>query len=308
MLTGLKNIFKGNTPKAKAAAASNGAIDIIGRRKIWYGLSAIILIIGVVMLAVFGLRLGIDFTGGSNISIDTDKSREEVAVIIESAGIENPQIIESEIGYQIRFSEDIDIEQDLLKAGTEIEQFERVGPSVSRDLAENSLYSLVVVSLAILLYIAFAFRKVEHPFRFSSMAIVALLHDALFVLGVFALAGAFFGVEVDAFIVTAILTVIGFSVHDTIVVFDRVRENLLRRKGDFEVIVNDSINEVFVRSLNTSITTIVVLLALFLFGGASTANFILALLLGMVSGTYSSIFIAAPLMVSWEKLAARRQP
>lgn len=293
----LRKLFK------RPEVVSNGqSVDIVGRRKLWYAISIVFIAVGIGFLAVFGLRFGIDFTGGSEIDVGTDKPREEVVEIVEAEGVENPQVIESETGYQIRFIEDIDIEAALNEAGLEVTRFERVGPSVSRDLARISLYSLAAVSLAIMIYIAFAFRKVEHPFRFGSMAIVALLHDALFVLGMFALLGAVAGVEVDAFIITAVLTVIGFSVHDTIVVFDRIRENLIKREGNFARIVNDSVNEVMVRSLNTSITTVVVLLALFLFGGASTANFILALLLGMVSGTYSSIFIASPLLVTWQKL------
>ncbi len=275
-------------------------MNIIGRRKLWYMISAAILIPGVILLAVFGLELGMDFTGGSEISIVTDAPEQKIQQIVEEEGVSDPAITGTDEGYQIRYTENIDIEAALAeKDNITVKRFNRIGPSISRDLAINSLISLIAVSLAITLYVAFSFRKVEYPFRFGMMAIVALLHDALFVLGLFSLLGVLFGIEVDAFIVTAVLTVIGFSVHDTIVVFDRLRENLLRQKGTFEEIVNNSVNEVMGRSLNTSITTVLVLLALFLFGGGSTVNFVLALLLGMVSGTYSSIFIAAPLMVTW---------
>lgn len=275
-------------------------IDFIGRRKLWYTISTVVLLPGLIVLAVFGLELGIDFTGGSNITIETDLSEDEVRSVVLDEGITEPTILPTESGYQVRFVEDIDIEAELDESdGISVVQFERVGPSVSRDLVYNALWSLLAVSLAITLFVAFAFRKVQHPFRFGAMAITALLHDGLFVLSMFAIFGVLFGIEVDAFIVTAILTVIGFSVHDTIVVFDRIRENLLRRSGEFGDIVNASVNEVMGRSLNTSITTVLVLLALFLFGGQGTVTFILALLLGMVSGTYSSLFIASPLLVTW---------
>lgn len=277
-------------------------INIVGRRRLWYGISLAILVPGVVVLGLFGLELGIDFTGGSVLDVRTDQSQQQIQELLEDEGISEPAIDTDEEGYRISFTEDVPHIEDVLSgAGVEVERFERVGPSVSEDLVANALWSLLAVSAAISLYVAFAFRKVSHPFRFGAMAITALLHDGLFVLAAFSVFGAVFGVEVDAFIVTAVLTVIGFSVHDTIVVFDRLRENLLRRSGDFADIVNASVNEVMGRSLNTSITTVLVLLALFLFGGQATVAFILALLLGMVSGTYSSIFIAAPLLVSWQQ-------
>ena len=283
-------------------------MDIVGRRKLWYTISASVLIPGLLLLAVFGLQLGVDFTGGTVVNIDSELERGEIEEIVEGAGINDPLITESgEGGYQIRFREEVEIEATLNETeGIAVERLEQVGPSVSRDLTINAIISLLAVSLAITVYVAFAFRKVEHPGRFGGMAIVALLHDALFVLAMFAVFGRLFGVEVDAFIVTAVLTVIGFSVHDTIVVFDRIRENLLRKSGDFAAVVNGSINEVMGRSLNTSITTVLVLLALFLLGGSSTTNFILALLLGMLSGTYSSIFIASPLLVSWDNFQKNR--
>lgn len=283
-------------------------INIIGRRRLWYAISLAILVPGLIFLASFGLRLGIDFTGGTVVTVESELERGELEAIVGEAGVANPQITTAgESGYQIRFTEETSIEAALTAAeGVTVERLEQVGSTVSRDLAINALWSLLAVSVAITLYVAFAFRKVEHPMRYGSMAIVALLHDALFVLVLFSFFGQFFGVEVDAFLVTAILTVIGFSVHDTIVVFDRLRENLLRKQGDFASIVNVSINEVMGRSLNTSITTILVLLALFLLGGSATTNFILALLLGMVAGTYSSIFIASPLLVSWQQFRTRR--
>lgn len=283
-------------------------MDIIGKRKLWYAISAAVLIPGVILLAVFGLELGMDFTGGSEASIATDLPEQKIQQIVTEEGVKDSSITETDEGYQVRYAEDIDVEAALVDVeGITVKRFNRIGPSISQDLAINSLISLAAVSLAITLYVAFSFRKVEYPFRFGLMAIVALLHDALFVLGLFSVFGVLFGIEVDAFIVTAVLTVIGFSVHDTIVVFDRLRENLLRQEGSFAEIVNNSVNEVMGRSLNTSITTVLVLLALFLFGGSATVNFVLALLLGMVAGTYSSIFVAAPLLVTWHRYTQRGQ-
>lgn len=283
-------------------------MNIVGRRRLWYAISLGLLIPGVILLVVSGLRLGIDFTGGSIANVRTDQSQEALQQLVADAGAAEAVITTAGPGaYQIRSSSEADFERTLNEAGVSVESFERVGPSVSRDLTINALISLLVVMAAITVYIAFVFRTVEHPWRYGVMAMIALGHDALAVLGLFALLGATLGIEVDSFIVTAILTVIGFSVHDTIVVFDRLRENLLKRSGDFATIVNDSINDVMGRSLNTAVTAVLVLLALFLFGGSSTSTFILALLVGLIAGTYSSIFIAAPLLVSWDNYMQRRQ-
>ncbi len=179
-----------------------------------------------------------------------------------------------------------------------------IGPVVSADLAGQALRLIVFGSLAILLWITYRFRDV----KFGFTALVALLHDVVVVVGAFAILGTFFKVEIDALFVTAMLTVIGFSVHDTIVVFDRVRENKARHLGEpFEEIVNHSILQTFGRSVMTSLTVVLTLLALFLFGGAAVNNFILALLIGIVSGTYSSIFVASPLLVDWQRSEDRRR-
>ncbi len=185
-----------------------------------------------------------------------------------------------------------------------------MGPSVSSDIARNAILSILAASVAVVLYIAFAFRNAPppvSPWSFGIMAIVALLHDSLLLLGVFSILGHFFGVQIDALFVTAVLTVIGFSVHDTIVVFDRVRENLRRRSGSFAEIVNTSILETFARSINTSLTVLLTLLALLLFGGESIRYFVLALLIGIASGTYSSIFNASPLLVSLHEYRMRKR-
>ena len=186
-----------------------------------------------------------------------------------------------------------------------------VGPTVGRELVGRAFLAVLITSLALLIYLTLVFRKVPNAFRYGVCAVVAVLHDVLVVVGVFALLGLIFGTEIDALFITAMLTVIGFSVHDTIVVFDRVRENIARRRFDrFEDVVNYSLVQTLARSINTSITVILTLFALYLFGGASIHNFVLALLLGIISGTYSSIFNASMLLVIWEnrEWRGRRKP
>lgn len=188
-----------------------------------------------------------------------------------------------------------------LEQGTEV-AFDTVGPTVGSEVAGRAVGAVALASLGILAYLWYAFRRVPNPLRYAVCAIVALLHDVLVVLGIFSLLGHFVpSVEVDALFITAMLTVIGFSVHDTIVVFDRIRENILKRRFDtFDKVVNYSLVQTLTRSVNTSLTVVFTLSALFLFGGASIRNFVLALLVGIVSGTYSSIFNASLLLVIWE--------
>lgn len=182
------------------------------------------------------------------------------------------------------------------------------GPTVANEITTRSVLAVGLVSIGILLYLAWAFRKVQYPWRYGICAVFSMIHDVLIVLGFFAILGYFFQVEIDALFVTALLTVIGFSVHDTIVVFDRVRENQLRHPGeDFASTVNYSLAQTLARSLNTSLTTIVMLAALYLFGGVTIRNFVLALLIGITSGTYSSIFNASMLLVVWHNYADKKQ-
>lgn len=176
------------------------------------------------------------------------------------------------------------------------------GPTVAGEVTTRSVIAVILASIGILCYLAYAFRKVKRPWRYGLCAIFAMVHDVLVVLGIFAILGFFVKIEIDSLFVTALLTVIGFSVHDTIVVFDRIRENQLRAPGEpFDSLVNHSLVQTLVRSLNTSLTVIFTLLALYLFGGTTVRNFVLALLIGIVSGTYSSIFNASMLLVIWEK-------
>src|SRR5436190_1464701 len=184
---------------------------------------------------------------------------------------------------------------------------ESVGPTLGHELLGRAVAAIALASFVILLYLTFVFRRVPNAFRYGVCAIIALLHDVLVVIGVFAILGLLFGTEIDALFVTAMLTVIGFSVHDTIVVFDRVRENIMKRRFDkFEETVNYSLVQTLVRSINTSVTVLLTLFALYMFGGASIRTFVLALLIGITSGTYSSIFNASMLLVIWENREWRR--
>ena len=288
-------------------------------RKWWYLLSIIVIIPGVISLIFNGLDLGIDFTGGTiwEVRFDRTITTEEVKSVLAENGFGDTVIqTSSEDGGTnnvaiIRMSElkTPSPEKDQLSAAltsaigpfTEL-QISTVGSSVSSQVARRAVLAVFVASIGILSYIAFAFRNTQAPVRYGAAAIVGMLHDVLLVLGVFSILGWLFKVQVDALFVTAILTVIGFSVHDTIVVFDRIRENLARQTDPtFLGIVNYSLAQTIVRSVNTSLTVVFTLLALFLFGGESTRTFVLALLIGVISGTYSSIFNASQLLVSWEE-------
>ncbi len=301
--------------------AKTTGFSIVARRKLWYSISACVLVSSIILLSVFGLRLGIDFTGGSVLVVEGNTNRESLENLARREQAENAQATNSgadQLQLRYRFSSELDareqqskLEAKLKENNFKIVRLDQIGPSVSRDLIKNALLSLGVLSLVILIYVTYAFRKV--PKKLSAISFgattigAAFMHDALFVLGAFALLGVLAHVEVDTFIITAILTVIGFSIHDTIVVFDRVREKLRNDPDkEFEQVVETSLQETIVRSLNTSLVIVLVLLALFLFGGASTRYFILALLLGMVAGTYSSLFIASPMLVTWNNARQKR--
>ncbi len=286
-------------------------MNIIGRRKLWFTISLIMIVPGMISLAIWGLKLGIDFRGGQEMELRGGQDQAKVRSIFVQAGAQDVTVTTTGSGgLLIRYrsdeknakKSDAQLKQGLVKAGYTQISFSSVGPSVSKDITRNALLSIFLASLAILLYIAFAFRNAPppvSPWSFGSSAIIAMLHDALLLIGLFSILGHFFGVQVDSLFVTAVLTVIGFSVHDTIVVFDRVRENLRRYNKPFDEVVNLSVNETLARSLNTSITVLLTLTALLLFGGESIRLFVLALLVGIISGTFSSIFNASPMLVVW---------
>lgn len=283
--------------------------------KFWFTVSGLILLFGIVSLSLYGLKLGIDFKGGTLTEIKFERPYDQAAIkdALNKTGISGYQLQPSENNTILIKTKALEKEKhdEMLAAVRESAgdftelQFQSIGPTVGKELTKNAIYQLILVSLGIVFYIAYAFRKVPKPvtsWRFGGAAIVALLHDLLFVLGVFSLLGHFKGVEIDSMFVTALLTVLGFSVHDTIVVFDRVRENLKIYGGQsIEFIINHSIAQTIVRSLNTSLTVLFVLFTLLLFGGETIKYFVLALLVGIVVGTYSSIFIASPVLMLWQK-------
>lgn len=296
-------------------------LNIIKHYKFWFAVSGITLILGIASLAIFHLHLGIDFRGGSSMQLqlsgtpDTTKIQNVMKsenignTLIQQTG-SNGVIIETPPIDQAQHNKILsDLKSQIDSKLTE-QSYTSIGPTIGSQLKKDAIYELLLVSLGIVLYIAYAFRKVTRPitsWKFGWAAIVALLHDLFIVLGIFSILGKFMHVEIDSMFVTAMLTVLGFSVHDTIVVFDRIRENLRVEAGQpIEDIVNHSINQTLVRSLNTSLTVLFVLLALLMFGGETIRYFVLALFIGIVSGTYSSIFIASPLLVVWQKWQDRR--
>jgi preprotein translocase subunit SecF len=272
-----------------------------------------------VALILWKIPTGIDFKGGTLIDItyNNTTSKDAVAQALSNAEIQNASIQQSANNNFVIRAGVLDQAgqqklQDTLKKVGDYQQnrFETVGPTVSSDLKRKAIIAVVLASLAIIIYIAIAFRKVPKPassWRFGICAVAALIHDLAFVVGGFAILGHFFGYEVDSLFITALLTIMGFSVHDTIVVFDRIRENLRKSPSlGFEENVNNSILQTLNRSLNTSFTVLIVLLTLFLLGGTTLKHFMLALLLGIAIGTYSSIFNASPLLVSWQTWSMRR--
>lgn len=297
-------------------------INIIKHRRWYYLVSLLLIIPGIVSLLLFGLKLSIDFTGGSRMTFVSKQtiSKQTVEKTKQIVQGENVTIATTQQSEKVLIIRTVSIDK---KANTAIlkkikqeklplieESFETVGPTIGNETTLNAVKSTALATFLIVLYIAFSFRKVPKPassWKFGVCTVIAVLHDVLVVIGIFSILGHFAGVEIDSLFVTAVLTVIGFSVHDTIVVFDRIRENLIRVSGhSFEKIVNDSILQTLNRSLNTSLTAMLVLFALLLFGGGSTHWFVFALLIGIASGTYSSIFNAAPLLVSWYDFDKRR--
>ncbi len=295
-------------------------LDIVGKKYFYFLFSALIIVPGIFSLIFWGLRLGIDFTGGSLLEVRIEKqpSKEDIVATVKQSGVEVSLVSATDNSFLIRTKPLTDKETGAVFKSLE-EKFgkveklrlETVGPTIGAELLRKSLFALVLASIGIVIYITFAFREVPQPaspLRFGICAIIALLHDVFLVIGSFSLLGKFLGVEVDSLFVTALLTIIGFSVHDTIVVFDRIRENLKRRVStSFAITVNHSIMQTLARSLNTSLTVILVLLALALFGGTSIRWFVVALLIGVISGTYSSIFNAAPLLVLWQEWSEKRK-
>ena len=314
--------------------------DVVGKRWIWFIISLVLIVPGLVFLSLGGLKPGIDFTGGSQLELriePRDKTLEALRAQAKTEDLELKSVVPAADNHYLLKFQSLSQEQQTsfvthLNDGfspTEVVSFTSVGPTISGDLSWQSVLSGIAMplrlvgvniptdnisqaiggvfwaSLAIAAYIAYAFRKVPKPYSpwaFGVSAIVSLLHDAIIILGLFAILGYFWDIEIDTSFVTAVLTVIGFSVHDTIVVFDSVRENLHRHPDlSFREIVNISVMETLDRSIGTSLTVVFVLAALFLFGGETIRWFVLALLVGIVAGTYSSIFNASMILDIWEE-------
>lgn len=296
-------------------------LNFIKYYKVWFMVSGVLFLIAAISLGVYGLELGIDFKGGTltQLQFETgvpggDQLKDELSragfeTQIQSAG-GSSVIIRTGPQEKEQHDQMLKAVSDKFGAVKE-EQYTSIGPVIGRELRSQAFFQLALVSLGIILYIAYAFRRVSKPvssWRFGWAAIAALLHDLVIVVGVFSLLGHFRGVEIDGLFVTALLTVLGFSVHDTIVVFDRIRENLRVRAGQsLPEIINGSINQTLIRSINTSLTVVFVLTALLLFGGETIRYFVLALLIGVIAGTYSSIFIASPLLLVWHNWDMRKR-
>ena len=291
-------------------------MNILGKRYLFFALSLIIILPGLILLAVNGMPLSIDFKGGTLLEINFENgtlpSTEAIKKIYDQNGITDVQVqTTSEGTLLLRSSELSDtVRRTVLselesEAGSAviIQKADTVGPSIGQGVTQRAIQAVALAALAVVLYITFAFRGIPHAFRYGICAIIAMTHDVLIVLALTGYGALLFGWQVDSLYLTALLTVIGFSVQDKIVVFDRIRENSrIYRKLDFEKLANHSIIQTLQRSINTQLMTVeFLLLSLALFGGISLREFAVILLVGLLSGTYSSIFIAAPLLVVWEK-------
>jgi len=298
-------------------------MNIVGRKNLFFALSLLVIIPGVISLLVWGLNPSIDFTGGSRITLlfQQTVNNQTVSQIKTVFTKERQKVVTLQYTDKRIIIRTTPIDQKknaALLSGLQKklgnfkeEEFATIGPTIGSETTTNAINGILLASVLIVLYIAWSFREVPKPassWRFGICAIIALLHDSFVVLGIFSLLGRFFGVEIDSLFVTAILTIIGFSVHDTIVVFDRIRENLKKTTSlSFPSIVNQSMLQTMTRSLNTSLTVLLVLFTLLLFGGESTRWFIAALLIGVISGTYSSIFNASLLLVVWYDWGEKRK-
>ncbi|MBU1149092.1 protein translocase subunit SecF [Patescibacteria group bacterium] len=296
--------------------------NLVSHRKIWYSISLVMVGLSLVAIFGWGLPLGIDFSGGTLLEVKFTQDKPDNSAIadvlaeldlgeikIQSAGQDSILLRMKHIDNDTR----IQVLENIYGLAESSEtSFETIGPTIGLELREKAITAIIVVIIAIILYITWAFRKATlgpvNSWMYGLSAIIALIHDIVIITGLYALLGKFLNIELDTMFVTALLTVLGFSVHDSIVVFDRVREGLKKTYGEeFAQVVNSSIRETIIRSVNTSLTTLFVLLALFLFGGHSIRYFVLALIAGVIIGTYSSIFVASPLLVSWSKWRQRNQ-
>ena len=286
--------------------------------KIYYIFSGLITVASIVFILIFGLKLGIDFLGGSILEVEFN-NRPENRIIQEKLNDLNlGEIIIQPIGDKGVILRMGDINEDVhqkiilrLKETSEIQEkrFESVGPSIGKELRQKTIFLTIVSLAALLIYIAIAFRKVSRPlfsWQYGIISIIALFFDILIPIGFLSLLGKLYNVQFNVPIVTALLTILGYTINDKVIIFDRVRENIIRDRGfDFETIVNQSLNQTLTRSLSTGSCTLLVLIAVFFFGGETLKYFSLILILGIIVGTYSSIFLASPLLVTWVRWRRR---
>jgi preprotein translocase subunit SecF len=291
-------------------------IDILSKRYLYFAFSLLVIIPGLILLGIRGLPLAIDFTGGSLLEVQFEGGAQpenaEIIRLYEDAGIDGPQVQTTDSGTLVIRSPFLDNEardvvlsemRTLSGGDVTVIRFDSVGPSIGAAVASRAALAVAVAALAVVVYITFAFRKVPNAFRYGVCAIIAMIHDVAVVFSIVGFGALLFDWDIDALFLTALLTVIGFSVQDKVVVFDRIRENsAVLRRLDYETLVNHSIVQTLQRSINTQLMTVeFLLLALALFGGITLQEFAVILLVGLFSGTYSSIFIAAPILVLWEK-------
>lgn len=295
-------------------------LDILGKRKIFSAISLLVIVPGLIVLAIWKLPLAIDFTGGSLLEVvfetGTPPQPAEIISLYNDIGIDDVQVQTTGVGTYVArssFLDDtsrkqiIDSMAENISESVTVLRFDSVGPTVGKEVTKRAAMAVFVAAAAVVVYITYAFRGVQHAFRYGICAIIAMFHDVAVVISLTAIGGRLFGWQIDSLFLTALLTVIGFSVQDKIVVFDRIRENsTIYRRLPFYQLVNHSIVQTLQRSINTQLMTVeFMLLALALFGGVTLRNFALILLVGLFSGTYSSIFVAAPILVAWENRAWR---
>lgn len=290
-------------------------INLIGKRYLFFALSLLVILPGMIALAIWKLPLAIDFTGGSLLEVRFESGvtpqPSQVIDLYNELGVEDVQVQTSGEGTLLArssvlgedvFGQIVSAMEERFSSDVTVLRSESVGPTISREVTVRAGLAVAVAAVVVVIYMTFAFRGIPHAFRYGVCAIIAMIHDVAVVVSLGAIGGHFFGWQIDALFLTALLTVIGFSVQDKIVVFDRIRENSnIHRRLPFETLVNHSIIQTLQRSINTQLMTVeFMLLALALFGGVTLREFAVILLVGLFSGTYSSIFIAAPVLVAWE--------
>ncbi|MCD5397240.1 MAG: protein translocase subunit SecF [Candidatus Pacebacteria bacterium] len=293
-------------------------ISFIRHRKYYFFFSGLLILVSLGFLITFGLRFGIEFTGGSILEVEYQEYRPSNDIIrgklaeFDLGGFLIQPTREKGVILRLREIDEDTRKQILYKLGqVEQKRFESIGPVIGRELRKQTQTAIILALLSILFYIIFSFRKISRKIKswhYGIVSFVALCHDVLIPLGILAILGHFHNIEITIPIMIALLVIFGYSINDTVVVFDRIRENLLKQRGMvFEEVVDISINQTLIRSFNTSFTTLLVLLALFFFGGITLKYFSLVLIIGIIVGTYSSIFLAAPLLVNWLSWKERRQ-